>query len=259
MMSLISFLHAYFNQMMAVLLLLLAPYYYRQIQQQTRIKRWKNALQLQKHSQIFEQLYHDVDGFQLSRLARSRYDALDYIYGEIELLPFIALLSLANPKASTVFYDLGCGSGKAVLACAMIYPITKSVGIELLPELHACACTQNKRLAALTDYALTAAKIEFILGDFLELSLEEATFIFINSTTLFGNTWTQICTIMDQLPYLETVISTSKPLISTHFSPTITTKMQMSWGIVPVYIHHKKRMPPPPRHPELTDPERGER
>ena len=68
--------------------------------------------------------------------ARQKQDAIEYVYGEIEFLPFIALLSLDKPDSKTVFYDLGSGIGKAVLACAMVYPVHKSVGVELLPELY---------------------------------------------------------------------------------------------------------------------------
>jgi SAM-dependent methyltransferase len=196
-------------------------------------------LGLREHSLAFQALYHAVDGFKISRKARKKQDALDYIYGEIDFLSFIALLSLTKPDHNTVFYDLGSGTGKAVLACAMVFPVCKSVGVELLPELHLCACEIKQQLATHVNYEQQVQKIDFILGDFLDTPLEEATLIFVNSSTLFGITWEKLCLLLSNLPRAHTIISTSKPLISTVFTAKISTRMQMSWGIVPVYIHQR--------------------
>jgi SAM-dependent methyltransferase len=205
-----------------------------------RIKRWQTSLGLPAHRLAFQDLYNSVDGFKMSRIARNKKDALDYIYGEIDFLSFIALLSLTKPDHNTVFYDLGSGVGKAVLACAMVFPVRKSVGVELLSELHLCACELKKRLATDFKYEHQAQKIDFILGDFLDIPLEDATLIFINSSTLFGTTWEKLCLVLDNSPQACTIISTSKPLISTVFAAKISTRIQMSWGIVPVYIHQRK-------------------
>jgi hypothetical protein len=208
-----------------------------------RINRWQNALDLPKHTLVFNQLYRSVDGFSLSRQARHQQDALDYIYGEIEFVSFIALLSLTKPDEHTVFYDLGSGVGKAVLACAMVYPVRQCVGVELLPELHECANQQKNQLATQAEYIESTKKIQFILADFLKVDLSDATLIFINSTTLFGETWEQLCNAVHRAPYVETIITTSKPLISDVFISKICTEIQMSWGIVSVYIHGRKTNP----------------
>ncbi|MFI4919113.1 MAG: hypothetical protein ACHP65_06120 [Legionellales bacterium] len=212
----------------------------QQLKKKVRIVRWQQALNLQQHHKTFQQLYQDVDGFLLSRQARLRGDALEYVYGEIEFLPFIALLSLTNPNSDTVFYDLGSGTGKAVLAAAMVYPLRKSVGIELHPELYFCACQQAARLTALQTDGAKAASIEFILGDFFEVDLNSATLIFINATALFGQTWVDLCQRLALLPQLQTVITTSKALCSSVFSLTMSTEIQMSWGVVRAFIHTRK-------------------
>lgn len=209
---------------------------------QFHIRKWQKSLNLQEHSQIFEQLYQNTNGFALSQQARQSSDALDYTYGEIEFFPFIALLSLAKPDENTIFYDLGCGVGKAVLACAMVYPIRKSVGIEILPPLYSKACQLAKKLEVMNNYADAASKIEFISGDFLEANLNEATYIFINASAFFNPTWEKLCSRLDHLPHLITVITTSKTLNSNVFSPIVKTKIQMSWGVVSAYIHVRKKV-----------------
>lgn len=203
--------------------------------------RWQKSLNLTEHARIFQQLYQHENGFMLSKQARKQHDTLDYVYGEISFLSFLALLSLAKPHENTIFYDLGCGIGKAVLACAIVFPIRKSVGVEILPELYFSACKQAKKLASIKNYATPTNKIEFILGDFLEVNLDDANIIFINSTALFNPTWEMLCARLEYLPQLNTVITTSKALPSKLFSVVMQTKVEMSWGIVLAYVHVRKK------------------
>jgi SAM-dependent methyltransferase len=223
------------------LVLILAIYIQRK-KKQFCIYRWRKALNVQEHELVFQKLYQHLNGFILSKNARQEHDALDYVYGEIEFLPFLALLSLAPLDEGTVFYDLGSGTGKAVLACAMTYPIYKSVGIEILPALYEASCAQKKQLAKIANYSEHVTKIKFILGDFLEENLDEATFIFINSTALFNPTWEKLCARLEHLPHLKTVITTSKALSSAYFTVVTQTKVQMSWGVVLAYIHARKKV-----------------
>lgn len=216
-------------------------FYYQRNKKRFRIKQWQKSLNLPRHAQVFQQIYHNINGFVLSKQARQEHDSIEYVYGEIEFLSFIALLSLTKPDDKTVFYDLGCGTGKAVLACAMVFPVNKSVGVELLPNLYFAACEQAKKLALIEGYAQQSQKIEFVLGDFLEVNLEDATMIFINSTALFNPTWEKICSRMEQLEKLTTVITTSKALSSKHFSVIGQTQVAMSWGVVLAYLHVRKK------------------
>ncbi|WP_115707616.1 hypothetical protein [Legionella sainthelensi] len=206
------------------------------------IKRWQKSLHLQEHSQIFHNLYKTSNGFILSQNARRKHDAMEYSYGEIEFFSFIALLSLINPNEHTVFYDLGSGTGKAVIACGMVFPVQKSIGIELFPELYLHSCQQVEQLAAIKQYERQAQKIKFRLGDFLEANLNDATLIFINSTAFFGPTWEKLCFKIDYLPHLTTIITTSKPLSCVHFKLLKHTKVKMSWGVVSAYIHTRKNI-----------------
>ena len=149
---------------MVVLLL-----FFWQKRKRLRIKKWQKMLNLEEHQHIFQQLYQAIDGFMLSNRARQKQDAIEYTYGEIEFLPFIALLSLVKPDHGTVFYDLGSGIGKAVLACAMVYPVHKSVGVELLPELYLGACNQVKLLAVNPDYTAKTKKLSLFRVTFWKL------------------------------------------------------------------------------------------
>ncbi len=211
----------------------------QQKKKQLKIKRWKKTLNLTQHEQVFQQLYRKIDGFTVSRLSREKKDAIEYTYGEIEFITFIALLSLVNPDQNTVFYDLGCGTGKAVIACAMVYPVHKSIGIELLPELYSVAQQQVHQLATYSSYQ--KQNIHIIHDDILTADLSDATLIFINATTFLGAMWQELSVRLSNLPQLQTVITTSKALPNKDFALQGATQLQTSWGVVPAFIHTRKQ------------------
>ena len=54
-------------------------------------------------------------------------------YGEVFFQSFIPLLSYAKPKPGEIFYDLGCGTGKAQMIASIAFPDLKACkGIEYL-------------------------------------------------------------------------------------------------------------------------------
>lgn len=191
---------------------------YKKQKKRWMLKRWGEKINLKQQTQCFIMLYQSVNGFVISKKARKKQDCLDYIYGEIVFDSFLALLSLAQPDTETIFYDLGSGTGKAVVACAMVYPVLRSVGIEILPELHAVAAQQAETLYRLEGYSRLRETIHFIEGDFLQADLTQATMIFINASSLFNPTWKRLGDLLNQLPQLKTIITTSKPLVSTVFN-----------------------------------------
>jgi hypothetical protein len=228
-----------------VLFLLLALFiaWYSKHRRQTQINQWMDALHLNKHALIYHRLYKPIDGFSLSLQARLGLDAFEYVYGEIDFMTFIALLSLAKPNQDTVFYDLGSGVGKAVIACAMVFNVKKSCGIELFQTLHQCAETQHQKLSKLPTYQKKSDAIHWIHGDFLTMDFSDATLIFINATGFFGEHWEQLNARLTGALSCQTVITTSKKLRSHAFTLTRTTSVRMSWGIVTAYIHHRIERP----------------
>ncbi len=204
-----------------------------------RLKRWQKNLNLFNHRAVFDALFAEVDGFQLSKDMRHMADDWAYTYGEIEFMPFIATLSLTHPDEQTVFYDLGSGLGKAVLACAMVYPVKKSVGIEYFANLHHAACTQQQQLQQMSPYHAIASQVHFINADFLTVNMDDATLVFINATAFWGDLWQKINLKLTTLPELKTVITISKPLFNKNFILAHETKAMMSWGVARVFIYKK--------------------
>jgi SAM-dependent methyltransferase len=222
-----------------ILLITALPPLYYCWRKKTAIHRWYNSLSLKKHHAQFLQLFAGVNGFALSRQARVKCDAMEYTYGEIDFLSFIALLSLTKPNAKTVFYDLGSGTGKAVFACAMVFNVQKSCGIELFNLLHESALKQQQKFHQFPDYKATATTVHFVNTDFLNADFSDATLIFINATALFGDSWRALNQRLDELSGDVTVITTSKKLTSAFFVLNKITRVEMSWGVVTAYIHHR--------------------
>ncbi len=197
------------------------------------IKRWRRTLQLDKHEAAYMSLFDDVNGFIASREARKASgDAPEYVYGEIDFISFIALLSLTKPNQNTVFYDLGSGIGKAVIAAAMVFNMKKNYGIERFKALHDVANHQRYKIQAHPYYKERFHKIKFINDDFLNLDFADATLIFINATALFGETWLRLSSLLENTAPKTTIITTSKALKSPVFTITHTTTVAMSWGQV---------------------------
>lgn len=222
-----------------LLVILLAALFFYFKKSDSQIRRWRKSLSLDKHEQCFQLLYNPINGFLLSKKARKKQDSIEYLYGEIEFESFIALLSLCHPDNQTIFYDLGSGVGKAVIACAMVFPVKKSCGIELFEELVQCSLQQKNQLQLIKDYKECAQRIEFKQGDFLTISLEEANLIFINATAFMGDYWLRISKYLEETKPTTYIITTSKKITSSQFTLIRKVQVKMSWGIVDAFIHQR--------------------
>ncbi len=222
------------------LLMLLAlsvkPYW-----QRYKIRRWQNRLQVKKHLAHLNQISAHINGFELSRITRQETDAYEYVYGEIDSQSLLALLSLIPLNSNSIFYDLGSGSGKTVLACAMAFKIKKAYGIELFPLLDQAAKQQLDQLKQIPGYQESANSIEFVCANFLDVNLADATVIFISATGLFGDIWLQINRRLEALTQCPIIITTTKKLLSPCFMLRHQTQVQMSWGTVDAYIQQIDR------------------
>ena len=201
------------------------------------LRRWQQSLHLKQHHAVFQTIVNDINGFALSRAARAHHEAMEYTYGEIDFMSFIALIAMTHPTPETLFYDLGSGTGKAVLACAMVFDMQACCGIELFDALHNAALIQQDRLRQYPAYTQKADTIHFMNDNFLNVDLSKASLIFINATALFGDTWEKLNQqLLTQTNAGTVIITTSKPLIASRYIIK-TTRVSMSWGIVTAFIH----------------------
>ena len=113
--------------------------------------------------------YTGVDGYSTAREEKRRQRTegvfLDGIqYGEVDAAAFASALQWVSPRIGEHFYDLGSGTGKAVLTAAVTHPFGRVTGIEILEPLHLLA---KRALARLAPEALQAAAVRLVHGDAL--------------------------------------------------------------------------------------------
>jgi len=160
----------------------------------------------------FQEIFQDIDGSVASQrdragtgpgaggqgLVQSADHSTDgaFTYGEVTYLGMLELLGACgwgvDRGAGGVFYDLGCGSGKAVIAAALsgnldgTFSFSRCAGVELLPSLVACAQTAVSRFQEKVNgdcLGLSGPPPEMLIwhGDVAACSLEAADVVFVSS------------------------------------------------------------------------------
>ena len=204
------------------------------------LRQWQRALKLDVLAPVFDTLYAPVNGFALSRMARNGRDAPEYTYGEICFLPFIALMAKAGMAQSSVFWDLGSGTGKAVVACAMVFGVQKSAGVECFVELHEAAVGVRKRLIQTEGFEALSHTLYFECASFLNTDFFDATHVFINASALSGDTWTQLVLMLQHLSEGSVVVITSKRLPPAYFELADALLVEMSWGFAQAFLYKRR-------------------
>lgn len=183
-------------------------------------------------------LFSDVAGYSLSAsgkaiIGREADPALTY--GECTPEAVEHILTVAGAKPGDVFYDLGSGTGKMVVFAAFFVPLKKSVGIELLPELHEAAQMVGKRYTEEIQPQLTDARretaLQYQLGDIFEADLSDADIVVSHCCTCFDDSLMQ--KLSDRLELCKSgtrIVTITRGLSSPAFEPLGVTACQMGWG-----------------------------
>ena len=154
------------------------------------------------------------------------------------------------------FYDLGSGTGRAVIGAVLSASFGKYIGIEYLDSLYETSEGIHKKFEDEFDniykenkdilpvYKTGRPIIELIHGDFLEVDLSKASFIFINSTSFtddlidkLTNRFNQYCKtgcIITNTSVELTKLDKEKWEILPHF------RRYMSWGIATINAYKRK-------------------
>lgn len=187
---------------------------------------------------LFDDLYINTYGAQLSKQDRESLlikDDFSLTYGEICFDSFMKILAKTQPKPADIFYDLGAGTGKAVITAALSNNFSKCVGIEILPSLYQVSL---EKLAILQkEKMITLTVIEFIQADFFKLDFLNANVIFINATGFFGELYDDLVAILKKLHAGTRIIITSKLLPVDDFELIHQDLYLMSWGFSRVSVY----------------------
>lgn len=192
---------------------------------------------------LFERLFKDSDGFSVSMANRKKLDLQikELTYGEIEFDSFCALLDQMNVDENDIFYDLGCGTGKPVIAAALVKQCKKSVGIELLEDVYNLANEIKEKLEKLLKAdGYTPPIIEYVHGDIVEKDFSEADVVYIASTCFDQEFMAVLAKKCETLKSGTKIATLTKELISPELIKTQTLTLPMTWGNTTVFIYFRK-------------------
>jgi precorrin-6B methylase 2 len=146
-------------------------------------------------------------------------------------------MRLCEPKPGEVFWDLGCGAGKCMVAAALGFPNLHSVnGVEYLEGLYECAIQAGTRYKELGP-----VPFNLVNDDMLKVDWSAADIIFTSSICFPDEL---IDGIFEKCAALKpgTRIITLKQLgESEDFVMRHNLRVKMTWGKTGVYIFEKVR------------------
>lgn len=178
---------------------------------------------------MLRHLYEDVDGFEIARAEEQRVRAArsSATYGEIMPTATFRLLDALEVGQGDVFYDLGCGVGKVVVAAALATAARRCVGVELAADRLARARAVVSR--ARRDGLLPRRRVELRHDDIARTDLRDATILYTCSTA-FPTPFTR--SIMRRVASIgRPVTFASSQVLDDHpaFHLVRTLRLDMSW------------------------------
>ena len=152
------------------------------------------------------------------------------------------------------FYDLGSGTGKAVIAAALCFPFRKCVGIEFLEILFGISTDikkvyyqninqQFKSYQSLFEEGEEPKDIAFINDDFLKQKWVEPSIILANSTCFTIELMNEIGKKANkECPSGTILITFTKrvPNLNSDWELRDGFRRNMSWGIATIYVQRRK-------------------
>jgi SAM-dependent methyltransferase len=200
------------------------------------------VLGLKEHYHL---LYRNVDGYSLSNKDKKALNTKSkhLTYGEIDFAGFGDMLRHLNPLPGGTFYDLGAGTGKAVLLAALLGNFKRVVGVELLPSLY--LASQEVLTHYLTTVrhhlpsSLKEKEIEFVKGDIFEQDYSDADVVFTQSTCFTTELMRKIADRVEQLKKGCHILSVTYSV--EHPDLVVVDKLshRFGWGYATVYYQQK--------------------
>mmetsp|Transcript_31203 Transcript_31203/g.58083 ORF Transcript_31203/g.58083 Transcript_31203/m.58083 type:complete len:263 (+) Transcript_31203:87-875(+) len=203
-------------------------------------------------------------GKELSKKERSakKLYASSLIYGEIDFDTFgMAIQKIIDiygkpgvgtsgeegklQKRGGMFFDLGSGVGKAVIAAALVHNFDVCTGIEILEELHKGAEDVRTVYETKAKHELDRAfdtVVDMRCGDMLDLSFKNWTYgdvVFMNSTCFDDELMLKLAHLAVGMRKGTFVITTTQKLPSPDFEICEYEMHEMSWGTATIYIQQK--------------------
>lgn len=165
-----------------------------------------------------------------------------HIYGEVLYPTLSDIFSILRKRnllsGGEIFYDLGSGIGKAVVAASLLHNFSKCCGIELVRSLFEISGKVKENYEKAGTGAGHGTRVEFFNADILEFDWSDCDVFFINSTCFDEDFMRRVGEKASRKGVVG--ISTSKRMDKSKWRLIETSKKPMSWGNASVFIHVRK-------------------
>jgi len=194
---------------------------------------------------IYNYLFAGRDGYLLSFQSQKveKISQKDLTYGEIDFDSFAQILNDAEiDENHLVFYDLGSGIGKAVIAASLLEDKFKGCfGIEILNNLYQASqevlSKFNEEVRPLLA-GRSGMKIDFFAGNFFDFDLRNGGVVFVQTTCMTESTIETLAKHLSALKPGSIVITATKELPKP-FTVYKKKSYQMGWGSATIYFHRR--------------------
>eukprot|EP00831_Metopus_contortus_P072023 TRINITY_DN65771_c0_g1_i1.p1 TRINITY_DN65771_c0_g1~~TRINITY_DN65771_c0_g1_i1.p1 ORF type:complete len:278 (-),score=51.58 TRINITY_DN65771_c0_g1_i1:3-836(-) len=184
---------------------------------------------LQTPYQQFKEIFTPLCALRISPdEERKQFEDPEFTYGEIKFEYFWELLRRVTKVEDKEFWDLGCGTGKALVVAAMSGLFEKITGVEYLKWLAEIAQQAAK---------LSGADIKVMHGDLKKISWQSADVVYIASLCFSVDLMEAISKIGLLLKHGSRIITLKMFPSSEGYSLAAPIGLKMSWGDSCVYIY----------------------
>jgi len=178
-----------------------------------------------------------------------------FTYGEVGELSLLRMLDIAqrlhvNGGSRGLFFDLGCGVGKAIILAALhSIGFSRCIGVELLPGLFALADDLGNRFraaCATNDMrASEIADVAFVEGDLMNVDLNGAALVLVNAGSWQEPALSRLRQhLIDNMPDRCILATIRRPVALQDSQGLVALEevhLPMSWGLAPVYFAERRR------------------
>ena len=197
-------------------------------------------------TELHDLLFGSVQGYSLSAAGRAKVGReADPIltYGEITPESVQYMMEMTNPQPGEVFYDLGSGTGKAVIFAAFLAPFKRATGLELIEDLYQSASESAARYHSEVKPMhpeKADQEVTFRHGSMFDHDTTDGDVFFTHCTCFDDPMMDQISKKLEGCKPGTRVITVTKGLTSPEFDLVHSTPFRLGWGEATLCFYKRK-------------------
>ena len=197
-------------------------------------------------TELHDKLFTDVQGYSLSSSGRAKVGReADPIltYGEVTPESVQYMMEVTQPQHGEVFYDLGCGTGKAVIFSAFLAPFKRCTGIDIIEDLWQSASQSAARYHSEIKPHLPGKEnqeVHFWHGDMFEHDTTDGDVFFTHCTCFDDPMMDRISQKLEACKPGTRVVTVTKGLTSPEFDLLHSTPYRLGWGEATLCFYRRK-------------------